>query len=893
MSTTGDIFNRGNGGLLNITGGTVGAVNLTNRFGSTTTFNDGVTTLTGDITNTYGGIIVVNDGTVGAVNYNNNFGSTTTINGGTTTLSAAITNGGDLTQTGGTLAGDSLATSGTTNLNAGTTTITNAITNTGTTNAAGATVTGDSLTNTSGTTTVSAGSVAITNAISVDGGELDQTGGALSGLSLSTASGATTDISGGTTVIGLGGITNRGTTNLAGTVSTTGDIFNRGNGGLLNINGGTLDGVNLENRYGSTTTFNDGVTTLTGDITNTYGGDIMVNDGSVNAVNYNNNFGATTSLDNGTVTLSGTATNAGTFNVGDNTGVANTATLSTVGGVTNSGTLNVRTDGHVIDALDNTGTVNNAGTYDTDAVVNQASGTINNGTNASAGTFNVTAAGGPGTYTVDNAGVINNVNGMFTVTNGFTNQAGATTNIGNGTGAANSAFLAVGGALANAGTLTVRRMDGGISAGSFTQSASGTLNMEVNTLMTVAGNASLGGIFNVNTNPLIADPAHPIVSNQVLISVGGAQTGAFSNVHNGSSFLTYGDIDYQYANNIGDGNDVGVVAAVSQGSTVDSTSEDVGSLSLDGATGALNNVLDRLSLHSTGFLRQRQIAGLDASRATALDAADTDADSFADGLYLSGTYSEFSRDLGLHGKTNEMTLGWDHEVATGLVLGAAMNYGDTDWARNRNQTSGSIEDYNLTLYAACELTEGWRADAALGAGYQNIGTSRNTASGTQRGNTDAWDVGAAARIGYLFTHDADNLLTYGGLRGVYLNVNDYTEQGSVPIHVGDNGVVLGQVFVGATWAHDFKIQGNTKVTTYLTAEGFLADTDRPTTSQATVVGSGATARTLDAQTDSYGGRVLAGVNGKFDSWSVGVEGGLNAHENGHGGEVRLTLTKFW
>jgi hypothetical protein len=377
------------GTIIALTGSTVNLSSGTLAGGSLSTTGTGVINASG----------TTFDGTTAAVVNNG-----TLVGSNTTTVKGTITNNGAI----------SFASSGIFNLGANT-----ALGGSGTL----------TLGNNSSSIRVASDGLVLTNGSTINGAGNIGVNGANLGLTNQAAGIIDSNVSAGTlTVQALAGLTNAGTMQASnggtltfqgsGTFSSTGTIAAL-NASSVNLNGGTLAG-------GSLSTSGTGVINASG----------TALDGTTTAVvNGGNLVGSNTTLVKGTISNNGAISfaNFGTFNLGANTTLGGTGTL-TLGN--NSSSIRVAADGLV---LSNASTINGAGNIGVNGALlglaNQAGGLID--ANVSSATLTVQADSGltnAGTLRASNGGTLTfQGTGTFSSTGAITALTGSTVNLSSGT----------------------------------------------------------------------------------------------------------------------------------------------------------------------------------------------------------------------------------------------------------------------------------------------------------------------------------------------------------------------------------------------------------------------------------------------------------------------------
>jgi fibronectin-binding autotransporter adhesin len=517
------VVNTGALSTMTVVGGLTAATTLTNTLGATL---DNSGTVAAAITNSVGGVIT-NSGTItGAV--------TSTGTGG---APSSLTNTGTIT---GNVSTDQFTTLASSNL------ITGDLAAGGTT-----TISGNVTGNVTNTATNALGSFTLTNDLTV-GGNFDNSGEVIANAGSLTAATLTNN---GAGVIGIGAgesltLTGATTFNSAGTITNAGTIntsvVNQVGGSLTSTNAitgsvtnnnafiaqGTVGG-DVINTAGTTTV--SGNLAVTGDVSNA--GIVNVSGGNLTAVNLNNTAGgaqATVSAAR-VVTLSGGISNDGTYTNNGTTNataaIANTGLITNTGtmtaaSVTTSGTLNTSNSLTVTGVVANTGTLSNTGTLAATTVTSTNSLSSTNTLNA-----NVQSSGAmtlAGTMTGNLETTAGSVNAQGTLTGALTSTGGTITTDGN---------LAVSGALSSTADVTVTA--GNLSALTFDASGvtqvgagrsltAGTINNNAGGTLTANG-ALVGNVNNASGATLTSNlSSSGALGNAGTANVGGTVGAAVS-----------------------------------------------------------------------------------------------------------------------------------------------------------------------------------------------------------------------------------------------------------------------------------------------------------------------------------------------------------------------------
>jgi fibronectin-binding autotransporter adhesin len=126
--------------------------------------------------------------------------------------------------------------------------------------------------------------------------------------------------------------------------------------------------------------------------------------------------------------------------------------------------------------------------------------------------------------------------------------------------------------------------------------------------------------------------------------------------------------------------------------------------------------------------------------------------------------------------------GLEQVVADGVTIGGNLGYDRGRASLHAGAGGGKITQDHLggSVYVSHPLFDS-RSFVYLGAfgGVSSYETERNSVSGTSKGDTDGWDAGAVALLGYDFPVTEELSITpYVGLTYTYAAFNAFTESGS-------------------------------------------------------------------------------------------------------------------
>ncbi len=713
------------------------------KTGAGTLILTGANAFTGGTTITTGTLALGSGGTLGAGAVNNN--ATLAFTGGDATFANTITGTGAVVQSGSgvtTLTGANNYTGGTT-ISTGTLAL-----GTGGTLGSGAV-------NNNATLAFTGGDATFANVITGTGAVM-QSGSGVTTLTGANAYTGGTTITTGTLALGTGGSLGSGAVNNNATLAFTG-----GDATFAN----TITGTGAVVQSGS------GVTTLTG--ANAFTGGTTITTGTLA-------LGTDSAVGSGTVTLSGGTLGAS----GGARTIANAITVSADSSIvgTDALVLSGPVQSNAVLTVANSGVTTISGPLTgSGSVVHSGAGRLSLET---PGDFMLaTPISGAGTFELAGSGITTLASGSVLNTAQTVVASGRTLDLGTDSARAQLTALTIrsGATLQGQGTVSSLTNDGVFSPGNspgivivtgdFTNT--GTLHIEIagtglagapdgHDLIVVGGIANLGGQLEIDYTGGIIPGNHTyrfitattvngtFASTLVTPTLPTDLLGSVVVDAAGVSFVTFQNL-------------ISIPGVPAFGALT--------ALAVEEGRGASELMRTRLD-------SQRRLGGQFVDRPWAAYANVTGTDTNTD-----AGASNFNRFyMGGRG-------GLERVVGDGMTVGVNLGYDRGRASLHDNGGKITQDHVGAALYASHPLFDS-RSFVYLGAfgGVSSYETERNSVGGTSKGDTDGWDAGATALLGYDFPVSEDVSITpYAGLTYTYARFDSFRESGAGALDLAMDG----------------------------------------------------------------------------------------------------------
>jgi outer membrane autotransporter protein len=516
-------------------------------------------------------------------------------------------------------------------------------------------------------------------------------------------------------------------------------------------------------------------------------------------------------------------------------------TLDAAATIANSGTITATASGATPEAYaiyvgGGSGTITNVGTLD--GAVELAGGTLN--LNGLTGRVTGAVTGGGGSTV--------NVNGTFTTENtfsvdGFNIGADGIFNMAHGVTATSG--------VSNGGTLSVAAGNTATITGDYTQTANGVFQTGASSLtnygkLVVTGTADLSASNKVDVKVSSGDT---LANGNVLTSVlsAGTLTAGTLTVTDNSAMWNFTGTVNGNAIDLTTEQALTFVEAVSNIAVSPAAMGVAGALDAiqeEGATGDMQTVLSAFNdlteaeiasavaqlmpgftggsahivqgLASSGGSRvvHQHMAGAGQGLSSG-EPLFKDRMVWAQPFYSATNQSERKGVAGYNADSYGLALGADGKVDEQWRVGAALSLakGDVDGDSPVTRENLDINTYQLTLYAADQLSEATSLNLQAGFGINDNDSSRNIQFGglnrTATGDFTSWHTLLDAELEHRYkVNEKAVLAPYLRAQYSYVNVEDYTETGAgaINLHMDDNNEDSLVLSVGGKAAYAFTDQ---------------------------------------------------------------------------------------